>query len=249
MKISVIIITLNEIANIERCVKSLGFADEVLVVDSGSSDDTVKVAQGLGANVISNEFEGFGQQKNFAMSKAKNDWIFFIDADEEVSGDLRESINKAVACKTDKILYSMPRLTQYCDKWIYHGGWYPSQVKRLCRKGDAIWSTPNVHEDLIPNSDVIVLPLKGDILHYSFPSLISQVETNTKWARRGAIDLKNKLGRRPYMLEVLVRPKIKFVECYFIKRGFMDGVRGFFIALNAAHSQFMKYATAYLNRD
>jgi len=244
MKLSVTIITLNEAANIERCIKSVSFADEVIVVDSNSSDGTIEMAESLGAKVYQNAFVGYGQQKNYAASKTNGEWIFNLDADEEVDEKLKKSILKTIENSKAKPCYQVQRLTKYGKRWIYHGGWYPNTIRRLCKRDLARWTEPQVHEDLIPLDDSDAPVLKGHLLHYSFPTISSQVQTNIKYAQLGAKDLIGRKGR-PSLLAVLIRPFGKFLECYLVKKGFLDGIEGFIIAINAAHSMFMKYAIAY----
>jgi glycosyltransferase involved in cell wall biosynthesis len=257
-KISATIITFNEAANIERCLNSLNFVDEIIVVDSFSTDQTKeivlktaeKLADQLPIKFYENSFAGFGQQKNLAAEKASYEWIFNIDADEAVSSQLKRYL---IELKQNKLnpdcLYSVKRLTNYCGKWIRYGGWYPSAVKRLYNKNTARFSEPHLHETLyLLNAQDNCELLQGDLFHYSFPTVKSQVLTNVKYAELGSFDLVKKLKRKPYLMEVLLKPVGKFFECYLIKRGFMDGVEGLVIALNAAYSMFMKYSFAYFNK-
>ncbi len=247
MKLSATVITLNEEKNIERCLKSLDFAHEIIVVDSGSTDQTVEIAKRMGAKVFINKFIGYGQQKNFAATQATHPWIFSIDADEEVDLILKESI-KQVLIRSDlsqSSSYQITRRTNYCGQWIYHGGWYPDHLIRLYQKDKASFSEPQVHEEVInrDGSDSPLLP--GHLNHYSFPTVESQVSINIKYAKLGAKALLQKRhGVRPSALAMLLRPIGKFIECYLIKRGFLDGMLGLVIAINAAHSMFCKYSMA-----
>lgn len=249
-KLSVSIITYNEESNIERCLKSLDFADEIVVVDSLSQDKTVEICERYGAKVIHQKFLGYGQQKNLAGQHCSHDWIFNIDADEVVTEELRENILKAIESPNQLYLYKVSRLTNYCGKWIRFGGWYPNAVYRLYHKEKARWSEPHIHEALyLEDGTKPDHTLKGDLLHYSFPTVKSQIMTNVKFAELGAKDLiKRKNGRRPSIGAVLIRPFGKFIECYFIKFGIFDGLVGLVIALNASHSMFMKYSFAYFDK-
>ena len=246
MEISATIITFNEENNIARCIKSLSFVDEVIVVDSFSTDQTVKIAKQLGAKVIQHEFLGYGQQKNLAASHCQHEWILNIDADEEVDPDLGQQIRALNLGKPG--LYNLNRRTLFCGRWISHGGWYPDRVNRLYHKEFAKWTEPHVHEDLLPiTQGAQAQRLGGHLRHYSFPTIKSQIQTNLKYAELGAQDLiKRRSGKAPNLIAVCLRPLGKFIECYFLKRGFLDGREGFIIAINAAHSMFMKYSMAHL---
>ncbi|MBT3982445.1 MAG: glycosyltransferase family 2 protein [Bacteriovoracaceae bacterium] len=247
MNLTVTIITFNEELHIERSVKSALFADEVIVVDSNSTDRTVEIAEGLGAKVYQKAFMGYGQQKNYAASLAKETWIFSLDADEEISEELKESIQKVLSKKPDTPLFQCKRLTRYCGKWIYHCGWYPDRQERLFKKGSVTWSTPNVHERLIPNDkNTEIHDLTGHLLHYSFPDFKSQIKTNLNFSTKASLDLIETSPDRVHLVSVMLKPMGKFLESYIFKKGFLDGIHGLFIGINSAHAMFMKYAMAYL---
>ena len=242
MKISATIITFNEQKNIARAVKSLDFADEIIVIDSGSTDRTVTIATQAGAKVIQNPFIGYGQQKNFAAESAQNDWILNIDADEEIDQELKNSI---LQLQPKEVIYFINRRTNFCGKWIYHGGWYPDIIGRLYHRKQVRWSEPHIHEELIAKEKInkkIILP--GHLNHYSFPTIESQITTNIKYARLGAKELLARKKRKPAICAVFLRPIGKFLECFLIKRGFLDGLAGLIIAINAGYSMFMKYIFA-----
>lgn len=240
--LSVTIIALNEEKNITRAIESVrGFAQEVLVVDSGSTDQTTAIARHLGAKVISNPWRGFGQQKNFAQSQAVYDWVLNIDADEEVSPELAIEIQQALERDESKSIrgYSVPRLSKYLGKWIRHGGWYPNRLLRLAHRRHSSWSEPEVHEEWVVKGSV--LPLKNDLLHYPFRDIRDQIATNLRFSFLGSQTLRKK-GRKPSFGKLLWKPIGKFIETYWIKQGFRDGTAGFIISVNAAHSIFLKYA-------
>jgi glycosyltransferase involved in cell wall biosynthesis len=249
MKISATIITLNEQRNIARAVSSLDFVDEIIIVDSFSRDKTAEIAKELGAKVVEHDFLGYGQQKNYAASLCQGEWILNIDADEEVSDELKNEILNIVNSKESKAIYMLNRKTNYCGKWIAHGGWYPNFVARLYPKDQAKWSEPHVHEDLFPTNSLPLKKLKGHLFHYSFPTISSQIRTNLRYSELAAKDLVKRKGRRPYIFELILRPIGKFFECYGWKLGFLDGKEGFIIAVNAMHAMFMKYSMAYLNKE
>lgn len=250
LPISATIITFNEEENIRKCIESLHFVEEVIVVDSYSQDKTIEIAESLGAKVIQNAFAGYGQQKNFAADHASHEWILNLDADETVTPELEAEIREIFANLNDpNSAYQTPRLTQYCGKWIKHGGWYPNYVTRFYHKQSARWTEPEVHESLAKRNDwnkLEIKKFKNHLHHFSFPTFKSQVEVNLKYAARGAQDLINRKGK-PGLLSVFIRPLGKFIECYFVKLGILDGKEGLFIALNAAYSMFVKYSIAYFD--
>ncbi len=245
MKLSVTIITFNEEHNISRAIKSASFADEIIVIDSHSSDQTAKIAQELGAKVICNSFEGFGQQKNFAAQNAQGPWVFSLDADEEISEELAQSIKSFIEENDQNSMGVINRLTNYAGKWIHHGGWYPDWLPRLYYKDHAQFSEPPVHENLFLKCEGSLKKLNGDLYHYSFPTIASQVNVNVRYAKLGAKALlKKRNNQKPKLFQIIFRPLGKFIECYILKKGFMDGMPGFIIAVNAAHSMFLKYSMA-----
>ena len=249
LPISATIISLNEESNIRKCIESLHFVEEVVVIDSFSQDKTVEIAKDLGAKVIENPFAGYGQQKNFASDNSSYEWILNLDADEEVTPELESEIREIFTNISKQTAYQTPRLTQYCGKWIKHGGWYPNYVTRFYHKDFGRWTEPEVHESLEsrdPKKLLQVRKFKNHLHHYSFPSFKSQVEINVKYAARGAQDLINRKGK-PSLFSVFIRPIGKFIECYFVKLGILDGKEGLFIALNAAYSMFVKYSIAYFD--
>ncbi|MGE4232614.1 MAG: glycosyltransferase family 2 protein [Bacteriovoracia bacterium] len=241
-KIGVTIITLNEEKDLPKCIESLGFADEIVVVDSGSSDKTAEVAKKLGAKVYIEPWRGYGAQKNRAMELCDADWVLNVDADEVITPELRDEILSEIKNSSQDSAFAISRKTFYWGKWIRHGGWYPNYVTRLARKGHARWTEPNVHEELVSNQGV--RRLKNSMEHYTFQGLSDQIATNLRYARQGAHDLYQK-GARPSLLKLLLKPLSKFFETYIIKKGFLDGLAGFVISVNAAHSMFLKYAFLY----
>lgn len=247
MKLSVTIITLNEEDNIERALKSVQFAQEIIVVDSGSQDRTVEIAKKYGAKVSVNKFIGHGNQKNYAAGLCQSDWILNIDADEEVTENLKNRIINIINRQDAKDVYAINRLTKYCHHWVKHGGWFPHYLRRLHRKDKARWTEPHVHEDL-KAIDASEGKIEELLLHYSFPTILSQVKTNMNYANLASKDLLQRLGRRPSLLELILKPIGKFIECFFLKGGMLDGVVGLIIAINAAHSMFLKYSIAYMSR-
>lgn len=219
------------------------------MVDCGSTDDTREIAKEAGAKVIENPWPGYGQQKNFAMQQAEQEWVINIDADEEVSPELRSSIEEFLSKANGNEQIggaSFPRRTKYLGKWIRYGGWYPDISTRLARKNNAKWTEPEVHETLVIEGRVD--RLSGDLLHYTFADVADQVRTNARYAMEGArVALAR--GERSNLVKILLKPVGKFLETYFIKRGFLDGFPGFVISVNAAHSIFMKYVELYCGQN
>jgi len=245
--LSVTIITLNEEKNIARAIESVrGFAQETLVIDAGSNDHTVEIARNLGAKVVTNPWRGYGQQKNFAQSRATYDWVLNIDADEEVSPELGIEIQQALERgeASGVVGYSMPRMSRYLGRWIRHGGWYPNRLVRLSNRKNSAWTEPEVHEELVVRGPVI--PLRHDLLHYPFQDIGEQIETNLRFSRLGSNAIRRR-GQKKSLLLLILKPIGKFVETYFLKAGFRDGIPGLIISVNAAHSIFLKYA--YLFED
>jgi glycosyltransferase involved in cell wall biosynthesis len=241
--LSVTIITLNEEQNIGRAIQSVKWADEILVVDSGSTDRTVEIARHGGAKVITNAWPGYGQQKNFAQSQAAHDWVLNIDADEEVPAELATEIQQKLADveagRSKASAFYCPRKTFYLGRWIRHGGWYPNHLVRLANRKAARWSEPNLHEAL--ETEGTVEGLRAPLHHYTFSSIQDQVLTNLKYSHYGSLDLKRK-GKEGSLPLLLLKPIGKFLETFLVKRGFLDGLPGLIISVNAAHSMFLKYA-------
>ena len=241
--VSVTIITQNEEACIRQAIESVRWADDIIVVDSGSKDQTVQIAKEMGARTFFNPWHGYGQQKNFAQKQAKHDWVLNIDADETVSEDLKnEILTRLEQVHTEDPAvrgFSVPRKTFYLGRWVQYGGWYPNYLVRLANRNYADWTEPHVHEDLAVRGRVekLLRPLNHD----AFRTIEDQIHTNLRFARLGSEDLKRK-GQRPSILKLIFKPIGKFFETYVLKMGFRDGLRGFIISVNAAHSMFLKHA-------
>ncbi len=245
--ISVTIISLNEEKKIAAAIESVSWADEVLVVDSGSIDRTCELAKSLGAKVIHNSWRGYGQQKNFAQAHASHDWILNLDADERVSDALASEIQAVISQSGDDphlpTLFFMPRKTYYLGKWVQHGGWYPNTIARFANRKFARWSEPSVHEalQLVNPTNGKLGYLQNPLEHFAFDSIEDQVLTNLRYSRLGSQDLIER-GHTPSLFRLLLKPAGKFLETYVLKQGFRDGMKGLIISANAAHSVFLKYA-------
>lgn len=232
------VISFNEEHNISRCLESLTWADEILLVDSGSTDRTREIAARSGARVLEHAWEGYGQQKNWAMSQARHPWVLFVDADEEVSAELREEILRFLEHSGENKGMEFPRRTRFLGRWIMHGGWYPNVLVRLAHRDFARWTEPAVHESLEVRGPVV--RARSDLLHYTFRDVGDQVITNVRFSRLGA-KVAGERGEKGTFIRILFKPIGKFLETYVWKLGFLDGFPGFVISVNAAHSIFMKY--------
>jgi glycosyltransferase involved in cell wall biosynthesis len=239
--ISAVVITRDEEHNIGRCLASLEVvADEMLVVDSGSTDATCALATKAGARVVHHPWAGYAAQKNHANSLACHPWILSIDADEALSPELARSI---VEARQKGLLgaYRFNRLTNYCGTWVRHGGWYPDAKVRLFHRDAARWEGDHVHERLVLQPGTAVTHLRGDLLHYSITSLEDHRARIERYSALKAQELLEE-GRRPGLLKRWLAPTFKFVQGYLLQGGFLDGKAGWHIARESARAKHLKYA-------
>ncbi|MBK9400323.1 MAG: glycosyltransferase family 2 protein [Bacteroidetes bacterium] len=242
--LSVIIITFNEEQNIRRCIHSAqGLGDEILVVDSGSTDGTVAIAKEMGAVVIHQDFLGYIEQKKFATASAKNDWILCLDADEALSPELKDSLS-AIINDPKARGYTMNRLTNYCGTWVRYGGWYPDTKLRFYHRGYGTWTGVNPHDRFLLNDKLSSIHINGDILHYSYNSISDHLKQIDRFSSIGATALFQK-GQRSGILKMIYKPIARFIRNYILRRGFLDGLTGFIIGVNSAHAVFLKYLRLY----
>ena len=237
-KISLVVITKNEEKNIARCLSSVTFASEKIVVDSHSTDATQKIAEANGAKVVLKEFKGYREQKEFACSQASNHWILILDADEALSPQLSDELQFLLKQDLKADAFDLPRRTFHLGKWIRYGGWHPDYQRRLFNKNVVSWASQELHENLIAKN---VVRLQHPILHWGFVDLKHQIETNNRYSTMGALELKRQ-GKRFSLIKLISKPWGKFLECYFFKLGILDGLPGFVIAVGAAYSMFLKWA-------
>jgi glycosyltransferase involved in cell wall biosynthesis len=241
VKISATIITYNEERNIARAIESLRCADEILVVDSGSSDRTVEIAEKLGACVIDSPWPGYAKQKNLAAERASHDWILSIDADEFVSEGLEAEVFSLKKSEPQFDAYTMPRLAKYLGKWIHHSGWYPDRKIRLYNRKNATWIGEYVHESVKVNGKVG--HLESNLLHFTCDSLSEHLKTMDRYTTLAAEQLLA-AKETPTWGRLIFEPPWTFCRTYFLKLGFLDGVEGLAIANMAALYNFIKYAKA-----
>jgi len=241
IQLSVVIITFNEEKNIGRCLDSVReIADDVVVVDSFSGDKTEDICRSKNVRFIQHKFEGHVEQKNWAISQAKFPHVLSLDADEELSEELKKSI---LAVKRNWIRegYYMNRLTNYCGKWIYHCGWYPDRKLRLwdSRKGKFGGVNPHDKYEMM-EGDKVTGFITGDILHYSYNTQedhYRQVEYFTGIASRALFNQ----GKKVNILVIYISPIVKFIRDYIVKLGFLDGIAGFTISRISAYATYLKY--------
>lgn len=238
MKISATIITFNEQDNLPRALQSLGCCDEIVVVDSGSTDRTVELARSFGARVIERDWPGYARQKNFAAEQASHDWILALDADESLSEELQRELAEIQRRGCGFDAYSCPRLAQYRGKWIRHSGWYPDRKVRFYDRRKARWVGDYVHESV--RVDGSLGTLDGDLLHYTCPSFARHIESVNRYTTLAAQEMAA-AGRSVGVARMLAAPPWAFVRSYLLQRGFLDGREGFLIASMAAFYVFAKY--------
>ncbi|MEO7057354.1 MAG: glycosyltransferase family 2 protein [Caldimonas sp.] len=242
--LSVIVITKNESAHIDACLASVAFADEWIVLDSQSSDDTVERARRFGATVVTTtDWPGFGRQKQRVLDLATGRWVLAIDADERVTPALAASIRAVVARSDadDKVAptaYEISRLSQMSGRWIHHGDWYPDRVVRLFRRGRARFSADLVHEHVI--ADGRVGRLEGELLHYTMPSYDDALAKLNRYSSGRAAD-HAAAGRAGGVLPALLHAAWAFVRSYVVRRGFLDGGAGFVVAVYVAEGTWWRY--------
>ena len=241
MQISATIITLNEERNIARAIESLRCVDEIIVVDSGSTDRTCQIAARLGARVVHHPWPGYAAQKNFASQQAAHPWILSLDADESVSEELEAEILALKQSEPDCDAYSMPRLAQYLGRWILHSGWYPDRKVRLFHRDRARWQGDYVHESVQVSGRIG--QMQGNLQHFTCDSLSQHLRTLDGYTTLAANELRARNAPVP-LRRLLLDPAWTFLRTYLIRRGFLDGSQGLAIAWMAALYTFVKYAKA-----
>lgn len=241
MKISFCLITLNEEENLARCLRSCeGLADEIVIVDSGSTDATEPIARQAGARFVHQDWLGYVGQKNHALSLARHDWVFSLDADEELSSALRDEIRVIRTQEVPEAVsgFSVPRCVFYEGRWIRHGDWYPDRLVRLFRRDRARFHGGRVHEHLRVSGEIRAL--RGDLQHYSFRDAADHWERGQRYARLWAED-KFEAGETPGVLSPWLHGAFRWVRGFILRGGFLDGPTGGRIALMSARETALKY--------
>ncbi len=238
--LSVTVITKNEADRIGRLLDSVASVTEVVVVDSGSDDDTVRISRTKGAVVIHHDWHGYAVQKQFAMKSVSGEWILNLDADEVVSHESLQEIYAAIkTCPSDVAAFSMPRLSCYLNRWIHHGGWYPDRKTRLVRRGMGRWVGDGLHEKLVVNGKTARLELP--LFHYVYRGISDQIRTINSFSSLFA-EHRVSAGSATYLVWGLFHATGKFLECAVWKLGILDGLPGLIIAVNSAFYIFLKHA-------
>lgn len=238
MPLSVTIITRNAASQLESCLVSVAFAEEVVVVDSGSTDGTIDLARGRGARVIAKEWLGFGRQKQYAVDAAKHDWVLCLDADEALSEELRESIVAELKGPRG-FVYAMPRRNRFLGCWLKHGEGYPDWSVRLFHRRHARWGDEAVHEKV--HTQASVLRLRGDLLHDSAETLEKYLDKQNRYTSLQAKALRD-AGRRASLFHLAFSPLLRFIKFYFLRLGFLDGIAGLVHITIGCMNTFNKYA-------
>ncbi|RYX95811.1 MAG: glycosyltransferase family 2 protein [Comamonadaceae bacterium] len=245
MNLSVILIARDESANLKACIDSVATADECIVAEYGSQDDTLQVASDAGATVIvTADWPGFGPQKNRALQAARGDWVLSIDADERVTPALMAEIMQAIR-SGDADAYEIPRLTQFCGRWIHHCGWTPDRVLRLFKRDAAVFSDDLVHEKLVMKSSTpMVRRLKNPLLHYSYPTPAHYWRKLERYSHDWAVQ-RHARGQTTTMTRAALSGCTAFLRSYVFRLGFLDGAMGFAVCTMQAQSAFGKYFELY----
>ncbi len=244
--LSVVIIAKNEAHNIEDCVRSASFADEVIVLDSGSVDETISLAERAGARVLKTDWPGFGAQKNRALDAAGCDWIFSLDADERITPELAAEVRATIAnAETGGYAgFQVPRLSQFCGQFMKHSGWWPDYTTRLVRAGAGRFSELQVHESL--NINGTLGKLTHHMLHYSYRNLEDVLAKLDQYSTAGARD-KLRAGKSAFLSSAIAHGFWAFMRTYFFRAGFLDGRLGFVLAVYNAQTSYYKYLKLWLS--
>ena len=244
MKLSAVVITKNEEAVIRRCLESVTWADEIIVVDSGSTDRTLEICRELGAKVhVTSDWPGPGPQRNRAIDLASGDWVLALDADEWVPEELRRDIEDALRVPGDKAAFRVPRLSSYCGRYMRHGGWWPDYVSRLFRRGRARYAGGIIHDHLVPDGEVGTL--RCHLMHEAFTDLeevLGKVNSYSSW---GAQSLET-AGKRAGVATAVGHGLWTFLKTYVLLGGFLDGREGFMLAVSNAEGTYYKYVKLWL---
>jgi glycosyltransferase involved in cell wall biosynthesis len=243
LPLSLCVITRDAAAQLAGCLASVPFAGEIVIVDSGSGDDTVEIARSFGARVIEREWPGFGAQKNFTVAAAANDWVLCLDADERLTPELAAAISAAVTrgggTAASPAAYALARRNRFLGRWLAHGEGYPDWNVRLFDRRRARWTEDPVHENVVADGPVARLP--GDLLHESAESLDAYLAKQNRYTSLQAAAMFAR-GERAGALRLVLSPLVRFLRFYVVKLGFLDGIPGLVHIAIGCHNSFIKYA-------
>jgi (heptosyl)LPS beta-1,4-glucosyltransferase len=247
--LSVVLIIKNEAANLDAVLSGLQWADEIVVVDGGSDDDSVAIAGQYTDKVFEYpDWQGYGIQRQRAQSHASSDWIFMLDADERVTPELAQEIQSVVANNDQTKLYAVPRLSWVFGRFIRHSGWYPDYVTRLYPRKRAGYGDDQVHEKVLYGSDMELVNLQGDLLHYTYRDMEHYLTKSAQYAAAWA-EQRRQRGKRSSLPQALLHGIGCFLKMYIFRLGVLDGKQGLLLALLSAHSTFVKYADLWVKRQ
>jgi glycosyltransferase involved in cell wall biosynthesis len=245
--LSAIVIALNEEKNIQRCLESLAWADEIVLVDSGSQDRTKELASKYTDKIFDFKWDGFGKSKEYAKNKAKGVWVLSIDCDEVVSDKLRDEISTKMSSPEGPDGYFIPRKSNFLGRWIKHSGWYPDYVLRLFRRGKGSFTLDRVHERVMVNGTVG--HLENELLHYTDPNLHHYLIKLNQYTTDAALEM-HQQGKEASLSDMIFRPMGIFLKTYLLRVGFLDGMEGLTLAFCSAFHVFFKYAKLWhLNKN
>lgn len=238
--LSVCVITLNEEDNIRRCLSSVQWADEIVVVDSGSEDRTRAIADEMGARVLHNDWPGHKEQKQYATDRASHDWVLSLDADEKLDDRLARSIRRLFRDSPPEpgVCFEVNRLAEYLGEWMYHGSWHPDWIVRLFNRSRTEWGGRNPHDRVLPTEDV--RRLDGLLLHWPYEDLADQMDYINRYTSIASRELQEE-GKKGGLLKGISHAAWRLVKDLLLKQGFLDGKRGFVNSLTNAYSKFLKY--------
>lgn len=244
--LAAVLIVKNEAQNLADCLATLDWVDEIVVLDSGSTDNTQEIATRAGARFYINaDWQGFGKQRQIAQAHVQSDWVLWVDADERVTPELKTSIEKVLAKPTQNVVYSMPRLSWVFGRFIRHCGWYPDRVLRLYPKALTGYNDALVHEKVQIRKGIKVRKLKGDLLHYTYRDLEHYLVKSAGYAAAWAEQRQQK-GKKASLSQGALHAVGCFIKMYILKAGFLDGKQGLLLSQLSAHSTFVKYADLWI---
>ena len=239
MTLSVIIITRNEQATLRRCLQSVAWADEIVVLDSGSTDDTAAIARECGAKVHSTtDWPGFGVQKNRVLDLATGDWVLALDADEWITPELRIEIERAMTTPGNNAAFRLPRLSSYCGRFMRHSGWWPDYVTRLFKRGAARFSPDLVHERLVVEGNIGAL--RESLMHEAIVDLEDALQKMNAYSTAGAA-MQFERGKKSSLAGAVLHGAWTFFRTYVLRGGFLDGRAGFMLAVSNAEGAYYRY--------